>query len=560
MGNKSSVTEELIVSKTTQITDKNVIANPDVKIVENNTNINESMPEYSLFIDGVDLKTNTYDYSINTDSLIKDPIATIRLVNSYKKHLVQQSELGESIIGKYYLAEEQHIYSAFDSAHKAFYDFKDHSVKKRSKILKYVRKRLIKNKNTFIDLIVKEGHPYKLAIWEYENMINGISDENIQFYVDSLQKKLTINNEKIYLYRKPDGVILVIPPRNAPASNSFLAISALITGNTLIIKPPQKLPISTVFLWRNIVVPAIKKAGFSCSIINIIQGNSSTILNKALESEKINTIFNFGESSRCIELGKRIYEANKKPILELSGNDIYAIFSDAKISDDIINSALECFLGSTQICMVPKLFFVHENVYDEFVEKILLNITQVKPGLPSNKDTWLSPVGKIKDYFKYLEDALTKGATLLTGGNLLNHKGEIDQKGMFIEPTVLSIKNHKEISSFMLFDQEIFFPLMPIIKFGSNNNTEADVKYIIDTVNNHKYGLRSSFWTHDKKTISLLTQNIINAGTIRINSRHIEMSSYLSSHGGTNLSGGVFGEMNYMCLRASHLQGISVFN
>lgn len=553
MKNKVSITQESTSNKPIQV----IITNPDIQIIEKK-DTKTSINEYLLFINGKDIKTNIVDYSIDADTLIKNPLQTIKSVSLLKKNLIKESAIADAIIGKYYLAEETHIYAAFDSARSSYEEFKNHNVEQRALILKNVKKELINNKDEFISLIIKEGHPYKLAVWEYENMISGVSNENIQFYIELLKKEVTINKEKIIFYRKPDGVILVIPPRNAPASNSFLAISALITGNTLVIKPPQKLPISTVFLWRNIVVPAIIKAGFSPSIINIIQGNSSIILNKALASDKISTIFNFGESSRCIELGKKIYEANKKPILELSGNDIFTVFPDAKITNELIDSALECFLGSTQICMVPKLFFVHENIYDEFVEKILLNIQKVKPGLPSNKDTWLSPVGKVKDYFKYLEDAQQKGAKVLIGGNLLNYKGELDKKGMFIQPTVLAITDYKEISTFMLFEKEIFFPLMPIIKFGSNNQSEDDTNFMIDTINAHKYGLRTSFWTNNKKIISKLVQNIVNSGTIRINSRHIGISPYLSSHGGTSLSGGAYGEMNYMCLRASHMQGISI--
>jgi acyl-CoA reductase-like NAD-dependent aldehyde dehydrogenase len=422
-----------------------------------------------------------------------------------------------------------------------------------------VHQELIKRKEEFIGLLVAEGHPRRLAVWQFENMANGTSRDNVKFYLSMIEKKARNRGEEILLVKKPDGVVLVIPPRNAPASNSFVALSALITGDTLIIKPPQKLPISTIYLWREIVQKALDKGGFPKGVLNIIQGNSAQISKKCLVSGKISTFFVFGESDHGIDLSKKIYDNLKKPILELSGNDPMLIWKDAKLDDSLLNSALESFLGSTQICMVPKVFLVHDSIFDRFTGLLLENIGKVKAGLPDDNKTWLSPISKKKEYFEYLEDAQKKGAKILCGGKAINYKGEEDERGHFIQPTLLEVANPESFKDMLCYRSEIFFPLIPLVRMGGRKMSDEKVAdKMVELIDGNKYGLRVSIWAKDRRFQNKFVREINNCGSIRVNSRHIGFSRYMSTHGGTGLTGGPMGELNYMCLRAGHLQGISV--
>ena len=520
------------------------------------------MKTYNLYVNGQDVTSSRVEYSPVVTDMLLHPRETLKTISALKKGEDIQKERENSILGKYYLADENHIEQAIESASQAFKVFKNIPIKKRLNMLIDINAELKNKREEFIDLLIAEGHPRRLAVWQYENMVNGTLKENDEFYFSLLQRRIKNgNDEEIILTQKPDGVILVVPPRNAPASNSFVSISALINGNVLIIKPPQKLPISTIFLWREIVQKAADKNKLPKGVINIIQGNSSLILDKCLASEKVKTVFIFGESEQGIELGKKVYSHSKKPILELSGNDTMLIWKDVNLSNPLLESSLEAFLGSTQICMVPKIFLIHPAIYEQYVQFLASNIHQVKAGLPNDNATWLSPVGKKKEYFQFLHDATDKGAKIITGGESINLDGESDPNGLFIQPTLLKIDDYHMFMNMQCFQKEIFFPLIPLVKVGDKNLTDNEIAdKMIEITDNNKYGLRISIWLKDQNIRDKFINGINNCGSIRFNSRHIGFSKFMSTHGGTGLTGGPQGEMNYMCLRAGHLQGISVRN
>lgn len=514
------------------------------------------MKSYNLFIDGQDISTDRFDFSPIASEMIVNPRKILKTLSQLKKGEISSDD---SVFAKYYLADEKHIDQAIVAANKAFHAFKKFPFNKRAQIIIDVHSVLKKKKDEFIALLIKEGHPYKLAVWQYDNMINGTSKENINYYMSCIRQRLMDRQEEIIITKKPDGVILVIPPRNAPASNSLVALASILIGNALIIKPPQQLPVSTIFLWREIIQEALEKNHCPKGMVNILQGNSSLIFEKCIESEAIKTVLIFGESEHGIELGKRAYNNSKKPILELSGNDIMVIWKDAKINEKLLDSSLEAFLGSTQICMVPKIFLIHHKIYDKYVESLKNNLYKVKVGLPNNKETWLSPVGKKSEYFKCLQDATDKGGIVLSGGKYMDHNGEEKENGMFIQPTLLKIEDHKSFMEMLCFQHEIFFPLIPLVRIGGPGHSDDEIAQIIlDIIEKNRYGLRVSMWINDPIRRNMLVDEINNCGSIRINSRHIGFSKYLSTHGGTGMTGGPLGELNYMFLRAGHLQGVSI--
>jgi len=143
-----------------------------------------------------------------------------------------------------------------------------------------------------------------------------------------------------------------------------------------------------------------------------------------------------------MKISNSVFANFKKPISELSGNDMMIIWKDAKFNEKLLESILESFLGSTQVCMVPKIILIHYLIYEKLLEFVIKNIRRVKAGLPEDDDTWLSPVGKKKEFFEFLKDAQEKGAEVICGGKTINKDGREDNNGIFIEPTILKIENN----------------------------------------------------------------------------------------------------------------------
>lgn len=515
------------------------------------------MKTFTLLINGQDLDTGIYDYFPYTDMKITDFETTFRTLTRLKTGKISEdlNNVNKFVFAKYAVGKEDTNLNAIKSAYNAFKVFQNFSLLTRKKIFLNIYDLLLKNREEFINLLILEGHPRKLAEWEFEGMRIGSSPETIEFYCSSIQKEIGRHgNERLYWARRPDGVICVSPPGNAAASNSYNAILSFLTGNTVIVKPPLRDPLSTIFLWKEVVNKALTSNNVPPGVVNIILGNSQVIMNEWLSSEHVNDIIYFGDSIRGLEIGAKIFQAGKKPILELSGNDLFLVWKDADI-EKAGDSLLDCFLGSTQICMVPKIALVHADIYEKFINSFLPKVKDLRISLPSDASTILSPVAKISEFFEFFDDALKNGAEPICGGQRVNHLDQADNRGIFIRPTVMRIDNYLQALKMRFLKEEIFFPFLPLIKFSGND--EDIFENMIALSNSHGYGLRASLWISSAKYLRKFAKQFTNCGILRINSRHIDFSYYLSTHGGTKKSGGPFGEMNYFWQKTSHLQGIS---
>ncbi|MFA4889192.1 MAG: aldehyde dehydrogenase family protein [Candidatus Omnitrophota bacterium] len=515
------------------------------------------MKKFTLLVGGKELDTGNYGYFPYADKYISNFKNTFRVLTEIKTGKLQEDsdEAKEYVFAKYCLVDDDTNRLAIDSAYRAFQEFRKVSLATRKKLLLDCYDLLIQKKEEFIKLMIIEGHPRKLAEWEFEGMRMGTCPETIDFYCKQVRLEIGRNNgEILYWSRKPDGVVCMTTPANASASDSYNGILVLITGNTIVVRPSLGAPLSTLFLWKDVVYEAIVKNKCPLGTVNIVVGNPKKVMDEWVESPHVNDIIFFGDSKRGLEIGARIFQAGKKPILELSGNDIVLVWKDGNL-DKASDSLLDCFLGSTQICMVPKIALVHHEAYNEFSRLMIKKTKLLKASLPSDPETISAPVGKIKDYFDFLKDAEAKGARVLYGGERLNYLNRADSEGMFLRPTLLEVFDISNSIDMRCVKEEIFFPLLPLIIVPGAD--EEAFEKMIRFVNEHNYGIRTSLWISSAKYMRKFAKQLDNCGMLRINSRHIAFSPYLSTHGGTCKSGGPFGEMNYFWLKTSHLQGVS---
>lgn len=515
-----------------------------------------------LLIGGQARDTKDYNFIAVADEMIKDPVNCIRLQRLAAKN--EHDPLLNSVIyAKYCIAHEQDIDDAITYAYEASQEFKCFSFSKRTKMLNDVHDLLLEEKDKLLELMMSEGHPEELALWEFAGMETAYRRECIEYFKTQLRGSFGVHgkNETLGWVRKPDGVVAVSPPGNASCSNSMTAGFALLGGNTLIIKPPLRAPVATLYLWHEVFWKALSASGAPKGTINTIVGNSSLIMEKWLKTPHVNDVFFFGDSKNGMQIGARVFQAGKKPILELSGNDLLIVWKDGDVKL-AAESLCDAFLGSTQICMVPKKALIHEDVFDEFQKEFLKQVSRLKFGLPSEKGVALTPVVKAEDFFSFLEDAVQKGAILVSGGQKVNHQGTVDPSGIFLQPTVLRIDNCIDAFGMKCFLEENFFPLVPLICISAKTNTpNKDVEIfnlMTDMVNKNQYGLRTSVWTNSNFYIGKFVKKLDRSGLIRINSRHTGFSPYLTTHGGPGLSGGPFGEANYIWQKTTHLQSVSV--
>ncbi|MDD5504309.1 MAG: aldehyde dehydrogenase [Candidatus Omnitrophica bacterium] len=523
------------------------------------------MENYTLLVGGKEIDTGNYEYYPYACKAIFDFKAVRTVIKELKRGSIPE-KTDEYVYARYSVGDENICQDAIKAAYEASKVYRHFSIDKRHKIAVDIHDLLLRHKKQIIELFIVEGHPLKLAEWEFEGMAKGFSVESLNFFKEEMKRNIGVSgNEKLYLVRRPDGVVCLSPPKNAPASNSFVAAGALFSGNTIIVKPPFRTPLATTYVWKNVVDKAARMNGVPPGTVNIIIGNSDSFMDEWLKSRDVNDIIHFGISDKGIEIGQKIFAAGKKPILELSGNDLLFVWKDADINQ-AAKSLMDAFLGSTQICMVPKNALIHEDIFDCFCDEMAKRAKALKIGLPDDPETCLSPVIKIPQFFEFLEDAKSKGAVVICGGHRVNYNGKVDTNGIYLEPTLLKIDDERKAVDMLCVVEENFFPLIPLVKITGNSVKKFQGLDKDDVIFSkmacfadcNAYGLRISAWVKSKKFIDKFASEMMNSGLLRINSRHVGFSFYIATHGGTKKSGGPFGEMNYIWAKTSHLQGISI--
>jgi acyl-CoA reductase-like NAD-dependent aldehyde dehydrogenase len=515
--------------------------------------------EIPLLVDGEEIKTENIEYFPYVEKVIADLKTTRSMISELKKGFTPK-QCDKYIFGKYYIGQPDTNLRAMKAAREASLEFRETPLSKRHQIMMDIYQALVANKKILIDLMVVEGHPISLATWEYEGMKAAFNPETLAFYKKEMLKEMGSKEmDDIFILRRPDGVVCLSPPKNAPCSIPIIAAFSLLAGNAMVVKPPLRSPIACSYLWQNIIYPAARSNGAPAGIINTVIGHSETIMREWFDSPFTDDIFFFGDSKMGLEIGTEAFRCGKKPILELSGNDFMLVWEDAPI-DQAVDSLVDGLRGSLQICMAPKKVFVHPAIFDDFLSRVVDAVKQrVKPGLPSDPKTYLTPVTRLRECGLALENAISKGARLMTGGHRINHLNQPTDSGIFFEATVIAIKDDNPLR-FECVSDENYFPLLPVVTPTSySGRSEREIfDWMVDITNRNDYSLRISVWTKSRRLITQFAQAISNCGLLRINAPHTGFSTFLGSNGGGRRSGGPFGEMNYPWLKTSHLQGVNI--
>ena len=287
--------------------------------------------------------------------------------------------------------------------------------------------------------------------------------------------------ETMFLFRRPIGVIGGILPWNFPF---FLiarkAAPALITGNTIVIKPSEETPHNAVKFCE-----LMQEIDFPPGLINVVHGRGASAGRAIASSSRIGMISFTGS----VDTGSAIMSAAAKNItklnLELGGKAPAIVLADADIDMSVRAIKASRVINSGQVCNCAERVYVQRSVAGEFVEKLGAAMQATHYGDPLEDETVeYGPLINEAGYRKVdrlVRSALEAGATLRTGGK----RGE-GEKGYYYEPTVLSdCTQDMEIVR-----KEIFGPVIPVVEF-------ADLDEAIALANDSDYGLTSSIYTRD---------------------------------------------------------------
>ena len=300
---------------------------------------------------------------------------------------------------------------------------------------------------------------------------------------------------RIELHRRPLGVVAAIVPWNFPVLTAVNKVgAALLTGNTVVVKPAATTPLATLeiaALWQDLV-PA--------GVVNVVIDNND--LGDALTSHPLVRKVSFTGSTTT---GSKVMAAGsaslKRMTLELGGNDSGIVLDDCDpevVSQQLFDSA---FVNNGQVCIALKRLYVHESQYDAVCAKLaeIANAAVVGPG--SQQGTQLGPVQNRVQFEKLnalIEETRTE-ATIIAGGDC--PEGE----GYFINPTIV-----RDIADdARLVTDEQFGPVLPVMRF-------ADIDDVVARANNTSFGLGNSVWSADPARAGAVAARL-DSGSVWIN-------------------------------------------
>ena len=407
---------------------------------------------------------------------------------------------------------------ALESASNGFKSWSKLPLSKRKEWMLKLRKKILENEGLLRKAISYEmGKPYAATGEDIESITNSLEyyAEIIDDFVrptEIAENDDTHNHKLIY---KPIGVVVAYLAWNFPLLNAGFKIGpALASGCSLILKPSELSPVS-LYIIGNL----LKKINFPKGVINIICGEPTEVAQTLSKSTIPNLITMIGSTETAKKVISDSSTSIKKYSMELGGNAPFIVFDDADITSAINIGAAIKFGNCGQICVAANRFFVHEKVYDKFLNGLIEKAKNLKIGYSEDLDFEIGPLISKKSRVRITN--LIKN-TINSGGNL-EYGGEIpEMNGNWFEPTVISGINE----SMPIFHEEIFGPVASIIKFKYDYE-------VLNQANKTQYGLASYLFTTNKKRIDKFVDEL-DFGEIHVNG--IKYDIYLP-HGGIKQSG-----------------------
>jgi aldehyde dehydrogenase (NAD+) len=302
-----------------------------------------------------------------------------------------------------------------------------------------------------------------------------------------------------YTRREPIGVCAQIIPWNFPIlMQAWKLAPAFAAGCTVVMKSAEQTPLSALR-----VAELIKEAGFPDGVFNMLSGFGETAGRHLVAHPGVDKVAFTGSTQVGREIMGNSAKNNLKHVsLELGGKSPNIVLDDADIGKAIRNSTGGLFFNAGQCCNAASRTFVHEKIYDEFVEKATAEAKKIKVGDQFSDDTEQGPLISEEQHKKvlgFIESGKKEGASCTVGG------GRHGDKGYHVQPTVFANVN----DDMKIAKEEIFGPVMSILKI-------SDIDEAIERANNTEYGLAAAVFTESIDN-AIYVSNALRAGQVYVN-------------------------------------------
>lgn len=418
---------------------------------------------------------------------------------------------------------DSEIDRAVQAATKAFPKWKRTPAPERAKIIRRAGEIMGRRKAELGALVTREcGKPLVEGLGDVQeamDMAELAAGEGRRLYGETTPSELP--NKLCMTFREPIGVCGLITPWNFPvAIPAWKSLHALITGNTLILKPAEDTPLCAVEF-----VKALEEAGMPKGVVNLVLGTGKTTGKALVAHPGVHLISFTGSTQTGQGVAEICATSGKRVSLECGGKNAQIILADAQLELAIEGAVWGAFGSAGQRCTATSRLIIQDTLYDKALEQLVQRAKALKLGPGLKEGTQIGPLineRQMKRALDYIEIGKKEGAKLLCGGGRSLANGLTD--GWFIEPTVFTGVTR----SMRIFREEIFGPVLSVIKVAS-------LAEAIETLNDCAYGLSSSIYTQNVNN-ALSAVRDIDAGIVYVNGATIGAEVHLP-FGGIKASG-----------------------
>ena len=324
-----------------------------------------------------------------------------------------------------------------------------------------------------------------------------------QFSKDFSVENFEMDDATNHVLLKPVGIAGLITPWNLPLYLlSWKIAPAIVMGNTVVAKPSELTPLTA-----NLLSETLHEINFPAGVVNIVHGLGSEAGHAIVEHPKVNLISFTGGTLTGKKVAETAAPMFKKLSLELGGKNATIVLEDTNLDDSIPEIARSGFMNQGQVCLCGSRIFVSDKIWDEFLDKFVKYVENMKVGDPSSLDSDLGALVSFAHRDKvesYIHLAQREGGKILCGGKEPQLPSPFD-RGAFLEPTVVSGLSHLSRTA----TEEIFGPVVTLHSFRTDEEA-------IEMANCTDYGLAGSVWTGDSKRGKSVAEKI-DTGMVWVN-------------------------------------------
>lgn len=329
----------------------------------------------------------------------------------------------------------------------------------------------------------------------------------IRWYGEAIDKVYgeiapTPANSLALITREPVGVVAAIVPWNYPMLMASWKIApALAAGNSVILKPSEKSPLTALRM-----ADLALQAGIPPGVFNVLPGFGNEAGSALALHMDVDCIAFTGSTRVGKQIMQMAGQSNlKRAWTELGGKSANIVCADCPDLDAAVAASIgSIFFNQGESCNAPSRLFVEESIRERFIEKALALVPAYAPGDPLDDKTVMGAIVddiQLKTVMGYIEQGKASGAKLVTGGERVR----LDTGGYYVAPTIFDNVN----ADMSIAREEIFGPVLSVLSF-------TDVKEAVKQANASPYGLHAAVWTADLSK-AIQTSRALRAGTVHVN-------------------------------------------